>query len=306
MSNVRATSYNHTSHSKFSAPPTSLGRHYLTFPDGDIVLKSSDGVKFRVDSAILRRASPFFFTMLQLPSPHEDLHSLPVPIEMSETADVLDDILRSIYPASAPLKIVEHGHAIELLRAVDKLQISKTSINNVLEIYVGALSPPLRAYAMAVEFGLSAARRAAVRRFIQRNGVDHLDDDILELKYVEGRSLLNLWRIRRDTFARAQRAAEELFRAWTCASHQRPSGIWSETRTKALAQPFDADVQAENVIGAIAVNCGNCANQYRSEEFSQRRSMVRAYIESLLECAERIDSDFPVAVQWIEFPLFPM
>lgn len=42
-------------------------REYLSFPDGDVVLQSADGVDFRLDSVILRRASPFFATMLALP-----------------------------------------------------------------------------------------------------------------------------------------------------------------------------------------------------------------------------------------------
>ncbi|KAF8310311.1 hypothetical protein DL93DRAFT_1666303 [Clavulina sp. PMI_390] len=44
-------------------------RVYLHVPDGDVVLLSSDGIEFRVDSTILRRASPFFDAMFRLPSP---------------------------------------------------------------------------------------------------------------------------------------------------------------------------------------------------------------------------------------------
>lgn len=40
-------------------------------PRGDIVLKSSDGIKFRTYSLVLRLSSSFFQTLLELPQPSE-------------------------------------------------------------------------------------------------------------------------------------------------------------------------------------------------------------------------------------------
>lgn len=276
---------------------------YLTFPDGDITLKSSDGIEFRLDSAILRRASPFFAT-LQLPSPQEDTDPFPKAIEMSETASVLDDIVRSIYPVNLHLKIAQHEHAIALLRATARLQISVLPIAGALEEYVSSLNRPLRAYAIAVQFGLPAARRIAARRFIQNSEVDYFDEDIVELKYVNGRSLINLLRIRKHVLARAQLAAKELFRCWTCPDHHLSSRWRSSIRSEAVTQPFDEDIQGEEALRALMRTnyCDNCSKHFRSEELSQRRSRVRAYIECLLECAERMENEFPTPVQWVNFP----
>jgi hypothetical protein len=75
--------------------PTEPRPDPLHFDDGDVVLRSSDGQDFRVHSIILREASPFFRDMFRLPSGGSGSYA---PILMTETTDVLDDILRWLYP----------------------------------------------------------------------------------------------------------------------------------------------------------------------------------------------------------------
>ena len=88
-------------------------------PAGDIILRSSDGVHFRVRSAILAEASPVFNDMLAFPQPPEvaqdctdttDGSSSAVPsaldgkpvVQLSEESEALDPLLRLCYPTKDP------------------------------------------------------------------------------------------------------------------------------------------------------------------------------------------------------------
>src|SRR5258708_12587226 len=70
----------------------------FSFPDGDVVLRSADGVDFRVHTTFLSIASPFFRDMFSLPQTSNDVQT----IEMTEKADVLVAILELIYPLEDP------------------------------------------------------------------------------------------------------------------------------------------------------------------------------------------------------------
>ncbi|KAF8310315.1 hypothetical protein DL93DRAFT_2117153, partial [Clavulina sp. PMI_390] len=81
-------------------------RQSFNMPDGDIVLKSADGVEFCVHSGVLRSISPIFSDMLALSPPEaiskpnqsqSKIHS-PAPIEVAESSSILDILLRSLYP----------------------------------------------------------------------------------------------------------------------------------------------------------------------------------------------------------------
>ena len=79
-------------------------------PAGDIVLRASDGVNFRVRSAILAEASPIFSDMLSLPQGTEasdsaenssTLEGKPV-VDLTEDSGTLDPLLRLCYPTQDP------------------------------------------------------------------------------------------------------------------------------------------------------------------------------------------------------------
>ncbi|KAI6016152.1 hypothetical protein PISMIDRAFT_685310 [Pisolithus microcarpus 441] len=72
----------------------------------DVILRSSDGVDFRVFRLFLSLASPFFETLFDLPQPSEEANvdmeiqdGLPV-IPVSEGGKTLDSLLRFCYPCT--------------------------------------------------------------------------------------------------------------------------------------------------------------------------------------------------------------
>ncbi|KAI5992315.1 hypothetical protein F5J12DRAFT_460768 [Pisolithus orientalis] len=72
----------------------------------DVILRSSDGVDFRVFRLFLSLASPFFETLFDLPQPSEETDTdmeikdgLPV-IPVSEDSKTLDSLLRFCYPCT--------------------------------------------------------------------------------------------------------------------------------------------------------------------------------------------------------------
>ena len=92
-------------------------------PSGGIILKSSDGIEFKVHKNLLSLGSGFFETMFSLPQPSEpwdghtstpgkedSIEEMQV-IEVSEPSEVMDKLLRFIYPVPTPSfpGVSEHG-----------------------------------------------------------------------------------------------------------------------------------------------------------------------------------------------------
>lgn len=67
----------------------------------DVILRSSDGVHFRVHSVILAQASPFFRTMFVLPQP-KGADGPPPVIDCAEISNVLTTLLTLCYPIVKP------------------------------------------------------------------------------------------------------------------------------------------------------------------------------------------------------------
>lgn len=107
--------------------------HPFTKPNADIVLRSSDGINFRVHKLILSEASPVFEGMFALPQPaassrdsesntaHADCDGLPV-VAVTEKGKTLENLLRICYPMADPvLDAVEEVE--EVLKAAQKYEI---------------------------------------------------------------------------------------------------------------------------------------------------------------------------------------
>ncbi|KZT07306.1 uncharacterized protein LAESUDRAFT_758713 [Laetiporus sulphureus 93-53] len=97
--------------------------HPFTRPDADVVLRSSDGVDFRVHKMILSVASPVFDSMFSLPQPPASGgdHDLPI-VPVSEENIVLDFLLRICYPMPN-ISFEDVKHAIAVLEAAVKYKM---------------------------------------------------------------------------------------------------------------------------------------------------------------------------------------
>ncbi len=143
-----------------ASPPPRIPLH---FPDGDVILRSSDGVDFRVHTLILSLASPFFRDMFSLPQSSLDIQT----IHIEENEFVLRTLLSWIYSRDTNSDQVDLQDALAFLVAARKWQLERplhlavTMLEDILGKEV-----PLRAWAIAIQFNLDTARIDASKRFI--------------------------------------------------------------------------------------------------------------------------------------------
>ncbi|TCD64222.1 hypothetical protein EIP91_004357 [Steccherinum ochraceum] len=130
-------------------------------PDRDVVLLSSDQVKFGCHKSVLSIASPFFSDMFSLPQnlsssaqPSDDGSTEPdgTPIiPMTEVSKTLDTLLRLIYPVELPT-LEDPYHVAEVLSAARKYLIIPasnclTTLSRSFDTFL--TNSPLPAFAVA-------------------------------------------------------------------------------------------------------------------------------------------------------------
>lgn len=147
-------------------------------PRADVILRSSDGVDFRVFKTVLSLASPLFNDMFSLPqrSPYSNPQQQSdrvqyrdglLVIPFTEDSQTLEFILRSCYPIRSP-KISELTDLSKVLSASRKYQIDV--FDGVAESMLDATIPedPFGVYAIAVRFGLHDIADKAARRTVRK------------------------------------------------------------------------------------------------------------------------------------------
>lgn len=259
---------------------------YLSFPDGDVVLRSSDAVEFRVDSVILRRASPLFADMFKLST----TQSSSIPLDMTEPAQVLDDVLRMLYPISRAPLVRTDPEILVILRAIERLQISTHAVTTIINTYLSQSDPPLRAWALAVRYDYPIARREAVRRFIAEKN-DHLLDDVPELESVDARSVFRLLRIKREAVDAAHTAVSSDSFVWYCQHHTNITWRIGH-RDVITSSPFDPAPTSEAVLQSIikATGCPNCMRRCQHESTAGPRAAIRRMVGALLHSAGEVEA----------------
>jgi len=287
-----------------------LSSRLISFPDGDVVLRSQDGVDFRVDMTILRRASSFFedsyrIVLSSCKSEHNAPASAgadaePTPIPMMESAAVLNNVLRLIYPTAKKPPVpssdsISAAHALALFKAIERLQLKSHAIDSFATNYLSTVEPSLRAWALATRFRYTQARKSAVRRYICEKKDNLFDLDELgalgELDLVGGRSLMKLMRIKLDAIELATRAVKSDSFVWYCPHHVHIP--WrSKHATVIEANPFDPIPRSDAVLGAIVnhIGCVDCPRRFRHSTTSIPRAMVSRSISALLELAAEVEA----------------
>ena len=176
-------------------PPT-----FFTTNDGDIILRAGvePGPKhdFRVHKLILSLTSPVFKDMLAFPQPPDQnqtkLHQLPI-TDVPDPPEVLDMILRLIYPGVEPTKITDLPTMFTLLSAVDKYDmITSTSpiLREALKVFIPGDS--FGVYAIACRFGFSEVAEAAAQVVTPLSMLDRKCEE--EVRHMESIHLLRLVR----------------------------------------------------------------------------------------------------------------
>ncbi|KIJ50933.1 hypothetical protein M422DRAFT_65559 [Sphaerobolus stellatus SS14] len=132
------------------------------FKDGDIVLVSSDGVKFKTHSFILKVASEVFRTTLSLPQPPgvaSDGHIISLP----EDSRTINAILRMI--SGMPIPPLDNFQDLEkVLLTVKKWEMpGPPSIIHRMVMPQALFDDPVRLYALACNVGWREAAVIAAR-----------------------------------------------------------------------------------------------------------------------------------------------
>lgn len=149
--------------------PSSASPPYDETSDGDVILKSSDEVLFRVHKVILSLASPFFRDMFSLPqtvTPSDGPSNAPI-IPFSESSETIDTLLRFIYPGEDPdLKLV---HEIEgVVEAAIKYDMPKCISVMRKKLILCASKEPIRVFMIACKNNLADVASAAAHLSLRR------------------------------------------------------------------------------------------------------------------------------------------
>jgi len=169
----------------------------FTTTDGDIILRAGPEPDSKHDSRvhkfILSLASPVFKDMFAFPQPPNQTlneHQLPI-VDGLEPPEVIDTILRFIYPGVEPPKITKLSPLTALLSTADKYNIR--SIHPALRQILKTLIPrtPIRVYIIACRFGFSEEAREAVKVTRTANFVHKSPHE--DIQYVSSTDILRLF-----------------------------------------------------------------------------------------------------------------
>lgn len=116
-----------------------------SYSDADLVLRSSDGIKIRVHTLIMKMSLPIFRDMLEIK--HDDSETVEDPIPLEEEENVLEIILDVSYPPAVPhhRNCLPEGMPIELfmklVNAAQKYDIDL--LTRMLQRHLGWTRQPI-------------------------------------------------------------------------------------------------------------------------------------------------------------------
>ncbi|KAF8305960.1 hypothetical protein DL93DRAFT_2089091 [Clavulina sp. PMI_390] len=245
---------------------------HVTFPDGDALIRSSDGVEFRVHSFMLRFGSRYFSNIPTLyPKPSSGtIPKSPEPIQVTEGSYVINTFLLLLYSSSslpAPTYPLTAESRTELLLAAEKFKFTSTTIDRFFLEYLQTLEP-LQSWAIAVRYGFQEARRKACSRVIMEAiDIRGVAKDVPELNDVSGRAIMQLQAIQEDTLKKCRKILHDI--TWGCPAHAEAvlaSKLQKEARNKPLTATMwsHGGTVADIAMWAyhLGTNCTACADCY--------------------------------------------
>lgn len=155
-----------------SGPPPYAPSPFDNTLDGNLILRSSDCIDFRVVRAILRLASPFFASMLEvgqalLPSASDgaqadgdEIRDGCRVVPVSENSATLDTLLRVIYPQEDP-PLDDFTRLADVLAAALKYDMVKATTLTGTKLRGFVAQDPVRVWAVAVRNRLEVEARLA-------------------------------------------------------------------------------------------------------------------------------------------------
>jgi hypothetical protein len=151
----------------------------------DVLLRSSDGIHFRIPSVIIRTASGFFRSTLGLPQGSSE-SSLPaqesITIPMPEPASVVETICRilTFHPIDPTTSFPDYKSLTDLLYAAEKYELH--SVSSLIRATITAprfLEDPLRLYSLSCRYNWDAERQEAARRTLDLDFTEKRHEEAL-------------------------------------------------------------------------------------------------------------------------------
>ncbi|KAI1796672.1 hypothetical protein LXA43DRAFT_986559 [Ganoderma leucocontextum] len=184
-------------------------------PAADFIIRSRDGVLFRVRSAIIAEASPVLESMVTLQNPEEQkeagqniesesLDGIPI-ITLAEESDVLDPLLRLCYPTTDPVLADLKAIRIVLAAAMKyRMEEATVLMKNALTSYLE--DQPLSVWASACLLRLVDEAKVAALALMGQEISPKAPPELHEISAGDYYRLIK--------FLRAQGEVPESFRFW--------------------------------------------------------------------------------------------
>jgi hypothetical protein len=303
-------------------PPQTPGfddARFFTDPDGDFILRTSDGKEIKVLRAILSRASEFFKSMFNIPQPSTNSSeastsppslvlskgSSDLSVTIAESCLRMSLLLRLIYPVASPdfLPDLSSQDIFRLLGTAEKYALVPAI--DALKALLGQKKfidkDPVRVYAIARQFGYKDLARWAAQVTLRVGlvGCDVSSPHSGALNGEEYDGFLARDYVRLTSYHQsvASRAANVLSsyrltsasacttcQAWGCC-------WWPAFRTRALeavqARPHDSAIWGTDFLVQAIIN-GECENRWMSA-FSGNTRLVMNAIKTKIFAGDTVD-----------------
>lgn len=138
-------------------------------PKADLILRSDDGVDFRVSTFILAISSEFFANMFNDGRPDQDERRDNCPVvRVQEHSRTLQSLLTLIYPIDPP--VLDDIEYIQACLAA-ALKYDMKSVVNLMKTALRSMAPeaPFCVWAVAVRYGLEVEAQAAAAVLVRQN-----------------------------------------------------------------------------------------------------------------------------------------
>ncbi|TFK53052.1 hypothetical protein OE88DRAFT_1734011 [Heliocybe sulcata] len=167
--------------------------------DADLIVRSHDGVDFRVFKVVLTLASPFFKSMFKLPTPaikhdpdsEDERDGLPV-VRIAEKSSVFETLLRFCYPQVEDPDVSRLEDIVGVLEAALKfeLEIIAKRMKKLLLEPKFLEADPVYIYAVACRLRLTDHAEVAARYSLRTPILEHSSRGLDLISGTEYRNLL--------------------------------------------------------------------------------------------------------------------
>lgn len=278
------------------ATPEPAIHSYFNDEDADVVVRSSDGVHFKVYKVILSKASPFYKDMFSLPQspseaddkPADFFEGIPI-LEQTENSRTLEHLFRFCYPCPNPdMRSLDDIDAV--LEAANKYQLDDVALHARRSWNDLAALDPLRSFAIACSRGwVEEARSAALLSL--REPVWPLKPPMApEFRIISGDTVIRLMAYQRECGAAAKQAAlnpERINRLFDASSCSHCSGSFTMTQTRRVRDWFT--LYTRQVAPCLEKQpSGHTAAEHRLVDETIRKVFEMAPCDVEMHCIERI------------------